>query len=468
MALLFGGLAAPVVSGVGVPQASTDVSIETVVPMTMTATVLKATKVAEATSTVGKANVFISENGGIKWPTENKVRLVAKNTTLGSIVSTLAEPDREGYRFKGWFNKASGGSQIKATTKTKVTKDMILYAQWVQQVTVTFNLNDSGDGSATLQGSSARTIDKGKTLGTLSVPTRPGYLFKGWYTTSKSSGGSKASVKTKITKNIEFFARWNPLYEIKFDVNGGAQLSSGKTTKSVEKGKAVGALPTATRLGYSLTGWYPAGGKKITAKTKVTAPVTYYAQWAAKSYKISLDPNGGKALASKSKFKTVKYDSQYGTLPTTTRSGYTITGWWTAKSGGTKITSTSVNKVAGNDTLYAQWSVNTPPPTPTPTRIISFAIGNGVIVSPIAPCEFVKLSGVQTTYNCPGGSVVTIKSDYSEGGKKFTNWSIPTGSTNLGLRYAEGYSKTSNPAKIVIPDSDAAVGAGVAISINIG
>ena len=40
-------------------------------------------------------------------------------------------------------------------------------------------------------------------------------------------------------------------------------------------------------------------------------------------------------------------------MPTPTRSGYTFTGWFTAKTGGTKVYSTT--KVTNNMTLYAQW-----------------------------------------------------------------------------------------------------------------
>src|SRR5699024_10137544 len=44
------------------------------------------------------------------------------------------------------------------------------------------------------------------------------------------------------------------------------------------------------------------------------------------------------------------------TLPTTTRSGHYFNGWFTAASGGSKISTTT--KVTGTRRYYAQWLVN--------------------------------------------------------------------------------------------------------------
>ena len=70
------------------------------------------------------------------------------------------------------------------------------------------------------------------------------------------------------------------VYTVTFNANGGT-LASGSVKRSVESGKAVGALPAATRSGYTLDGWFTkaSGGAKVTAATKVAAAVTYYAQW---------------------------------------------------------------------------------------------------------------------------------------------------------------------------------------------
>ena len=65
---------------------------------------------------------------------------------------------------------------------------------------------------------------------------------------------------------------------VTFDANGGTPSES---TKTVESGTAIGALPTPTRTGYMFDGWYTSrdGGSKVTENVIVTKDVTYYAHW---------------------------------------------------------------------------------------------------------------------------------------------------------------------------------------------
>lgn len=80
-------------------------------------------------------------------------------------------------------------------------------------------------------------------------------------------------------------------YTVTFNANGG----TGGTTRQVEFGKAVGALPAATRSGYTFKGWFTAatGGTKVTASTKVTSAATYYAQWTKNEQPGGGDESGG-------------------------------------------------------------------------------------------------------------------------------------------------------------------------------
>ena len=84
----------------------------------------------------------------------------------------------------------------------------------------------------------------------------------------------------------------------------------------------------------------------------MTKNVTYYAQWTLNKYKITFDANGGKGGTS----RTVANGASLGTLPNATRKGYTLKGWYTKKSGGSKMAaSTKVTKAV---TYYAQWTAN--------------------------------------------------------------------------------------------------------------
>ena len=69
--------------------------------------------------------------------------------------------------------------------------------------------------------------------------------------------------------------------------------------------------------------------------------------------KITFDANGGKVAESQ---RTVEDGAAVGKLPTPTRTGYTFAGWWTAKSGGTKVTTATA--VTRDVTFYARWTAN--------------------------------------------------------------------------------------------------------------
>jgi|GEM_PF-3214911 len=140
---------------------------------------------------------------------------------------------------------------------------------------------------------------------------------------------------------------------VTLNTNGG-DVSTQK--KTVTKGSTYGTLPTPTRSGYKFKEWYTAksGGSKISSATKVNTSKdhTLYAQW-AKQYKVTFNANGGSV---KTKSKTVAKGYTYGTLPSPTRSKYAFKGWYTKKSGGTKITKDAKVSLTKNQTLYAQWS----------------------------------------------------------------------------------------------------------------
>ena len=72
-------------------------------------------------------------------------------------------------------------------------------------------------------------------------------------------------------------------------------------------------------------------------------------------YKITFDGNGG---TPSSISINVTYGGTYGTLPTATRSGYTFNGWYTTKSGGNKIETSTIFNKTDDQTLYASWTEN--------------------------------------------------------------------------------------------------------------
>ena len=148
-------------------------------------------------------------------------------------------------------------------------------------------------------------------------------------------------------------------YKITFDANGGTLTA--ESSKDVAYTKSYGTLPEPTREGYGFAGLYTEkyNGNRIDSSSILDIPEakTLYAHWDAKSYTVTFDGNNGTPSYTN---KTVVYDAKYESLPTASRTGYIFQGWFTAASGGTKISSTSKVTTASNHNLYAQWKSKPP------------------------------------------------------------------------------------------------------------
>jgi uncharacterized repeat protein (TIGR02543 family) len=125
-------------------------------------------------------------------------------------------------------------------------------------------------------------------------PTRSGYTFNGWYTTSAATGGSEFTYSTTVTANITVYARWTASqvsqYTVTFNANGGNPTTA--QTRMVVSGGTVGYgnMPTEpTRSGYTFNGWYTSmtSGSEFTYSTIVTSNITVYARWISGGSSIS-------------------------------------------------------------------------------------------------------------------------------------------------------------------------------------
>ena len=134
-----------------------------------------------------------------------------------------------------------------------------------------------------------------------------------------------------------------------FNPNGG---SVSPTSTTVYKGGTLSVLPTPYREGYTFDGWYTSSYTYVTYSTTFNESTTLYAHWSAipTQVTVTFNPNGGTVSPTS---KIISYGGSIGTLPTPVRNGYTFDGWYTASSGGTKITTSTT--FSSNKTVYAQW-----------------------------------------------------------------------------------------------------------------
>ena len=189
----------------------------------------------------------------------------------------------------------------------------------IPKYTITFDAN-----GGKVSGDAQVVAEAGLELGELPVATRAGYKFLGWYTEKK--GGTAVTAETVVEADATVYAHWVSAWKVTFNANGG-QIGGAKTAAvMVQKGKAVGTLPKATRTGYTFKGWYTkkSGGSKISAKTKIKKNITYYAQWTAKKYTVKLTKTGSGKISGGGK---KAYKSKI-TLKATASKGWKFAGWY--------------------------------------------------------------------------------------------------------------------------------------------
>lgn len=367
----------------------------------------------------GKRNVtavFELKSYTVTWNANGgTVSPASVSKTHGSTLGTLPTPTRAAtaeysYTFAGWFTAASGGTQISSTTT--VTGNVTYYAHWTatkRSYTATFN----GNGGSTPSPSSI-TKEYNAALGTLPTCSRTGYTFLGWYTAS--SGGTKISTTTVVTKDITYYAQWSiNSYTLTFNPNGGTVTP---TSKDLEYNSAYGTLPTPTRASdaqytYTFAGWYTAatGGTQVTAATKMAAKdTTVYAHWTSntRSYTVSYQTTYGTLNRTS---QSIAYNSKGSctlTMPDNTAEfTYTFVGWYTAANGGgTKVGSEltlETPAIKGTVTYYAYVTRSTKSYTHT------FNANGGGTVNPAT---------ITKAYNTALGTLPTV----SRTGYTFVGW----------------------------------------------
>ncbi|MBQ9986683.1 MAG: InlB B-repeat-containing protein [Oscillospiraceae bacterium] len=268
-------------------------------------------------------------NGGSGAP-------AAQTATKGSKITLSSTiPTRSGYTFMGWATSSSATAveYYPGTTYT-VTGNATLYAVWCNAT----NWTSWSAWSTTNPGNKAYQQVEAK--------TQYGY----YHYTMIWGDGSKGAYPIPMSEMQKIFPQYTLSNEVYHEYWSDSKLElytqNGVQTNATYNGKLyisyvnsccssqISALNNLFSLDKTRT-LYRSRLPKIT---------------------VTLDANGGTTPTAS---KTATYGSTYGTLPTPTRTGYTFNGWYTAASGGTKITESSTVNITANQTLYAQWTPKT-------------------------------------------------------------------------------------------------------------
>lgn len=274
------------------------------------------------------------------------------NPTLG----TLPTPTRTNYRFLGWYTSATGGSAV--TSSTTMSEDRIIYAHWVEQVTLTYNTN-GGSGSV-----SAETKDTGSEF---TIKNYSG--TKSENVTYYANGGSFSGNASTTKAGNMVFKGWadsssatTAQYIYNDPTKGKITLTANKTIYGVWSHGSVSSHPTITAKQVTLT-YNPNGGTIPTVANRTKKVNLVHSGWAttqAKANAGTVDYGVSAAIPTGTTVYAVWSAGAIGTLPTisifTSRTGYRLDvdkPWTTTQNGSTAVTSTT--KISVDTTIYAKW-----------------------------------------------------------------------------------------------------------------
>lgn len=356
--------------------------------------------------------VSFEGNGGTFTANRNWTGSYSEDVQSGYRVSAeIANPTRDGYTFAGWFDE--DGNAWNASTV--ITGSVTYYAKWDAN---SYELTLYANGGAYADGSDVKVYPASETtpIGNVEIPTREGYVFRGWYT--RADGGERVEFETTSTldKDTILYAHWTEaVYQVTYQ---GQDFSW--TNKNVKYGSTVKA-PTSSNYdieGYTITGWYTTrtydeGTEWNFAEDTVTQNTVLYAKYEAKAFTITFDANGGVGAQYTQSFAFG--ESKPLTANQFTREGWSFVGWATEKDSGEIVYEdqqyTSFDSADSKDiTLYAVW---------TQTKYTVNYIGaDGSIIA--------------TKHPVYGGTVTPLKTDPVLDGAEFIGWYYDTDGDGRG------------------------------------
>ena len=207
------------------------------------------TKSASGSISVGvktKYTVSYNANGGSGAPS-NQTKWHGENLTLSST-----KPTRTGYTFKGWSLTKGGSVYYSPGSTCGKNENLTIYAVWeIIKYTVSYNAN-GGSGAP-----SSQTKEYGKALTISSTkPTKNGYDFLGWSTSSTATSATWAAGGSYTTNASDtLYAVWKTAatYAITYNANGGSGAPSSQTKK--HNVDIILSSTKPTKAGYKFKGW---------------------------------------------------------------------------------------------------------------------------------------------------------------------------------------------------------------------
>lgn len=216
------------------------------------------------------------------------------NVTIQNITIDTNEKAKHGVQ----FYCVKGGEMDKVTVNGGYYTSVIVNGAEATIKNSILNL-DEGQGYTNIEfavGSGVTTVPKVTIENVTVTPNRPVvYMDKTTFDRIQALSGTSGITRDELNEQYvkgAFLYYYDStasdpddtLPVITFDPTEGSIADSAKTQKINTSGH-LASLPTASRSGYRLDGWYTKaeGGDKITTDTLFTENTTVYAQWSKKS-----------------------------------------------------------------------------------------------------------------------------------------------------------------------------------------
>lgn len=335
--------------------------------------------------------------------------------------------------------KVVSGAPANACQLSKYSGNSLAIAT-IPKYTVKYNAN-GGSGAP-----SSQTKYKDVTLTLSSTkPTRTGYTFQGWGTTSSDTSVNYAAGASYTSNaSITLYAIWKAkTYTVSYNANGGTGAPSSQTKTYGVTLKLSTTKPTRAKLveedtitTYTFKGWstsntattatYKAGSSYTT-----NASAKLYAVWAKNetdiTYDIIYDSCGGSSVSSQVK-KSGTNITLSSTVPT--QSGYNFVKWNTEDDGtGTSYNPGTTYTKDDDLVLYAIW-------TPW-THTVSFNANGGSGV----PSSFTKTTNVDK---------ILPETIPSRAGHTFYGWNTQSDGSGTYYFPNEEYNYTKNGGTLTL------------------
>ncbi|MDR1362623.1 MAG: InlB B-repeat-containing protein [Spirochaetaceae bacterium] len=186
---------------------------------------------------------------------------------------------------------------------------------------------------------------------------RYNYSLEGWY--DSASGGVKFDPAEPITMEKTLYAHWRPIeHTLSFNYNYPANDPDSQNeppTVAIPGDCETPLTPPADpeHPRYTFAGWYTAEGGRYTPSATIAETRTVYAHWLGKSYMVTFYMNTGNNDNTVVSTVEVSYGSSVAPPETPMRAGYAAKGWYTARSGGSKLA--NGNETIAANSFYVQW-----------------------------------------------------------------------------------------------------------------